>query len=223
MELQQDGPVLLKSEFQQFCGKAIRPHCFRICHCLHRCGNLLLRGLDPEGTRDWMLRQPLRDVGIEHVGFRVQQRAGETYPPLADTPFVAQQSSFLVADELWFDLLRLLQLHRSDVLEKSVLVSHAQLLLQLNDVALEETNDCCTSHFLQPVTCLPDGPPQLRVPGGVRFQALPRCVHRISRSLQFSFRSGVSTLTSPRSPSFLGWDHQFSGLHAGTFNMPISY
>ena len=158
MELQQDGPVLLKSEFQQFCGKAIRPHCFRICHCLHRCGNLL-RGLDPEGTRDWMLRQPLRDVGIEHVGFRVQQRAGETYPPLADTPFVAQQSSFLVADELWFDLLRLLQLHRSDVLEESVLVSHAQLLLQLNDVALEETNDCCTSHFLQTVTCLPDGPP----------------------------------------------------------------
>ena len=53
MELQQDGPVLLKSEFQQFCGKAIRPHRFRVCHCLHRCGNLLLRGLDPEGTRDW--------------------------------------------------------------------------------------------------------------------------------------------------------------------------
>ena len=28
VELQQDGPVLLKSEFQQFRGKAIRPHCF---------------------------------------------------------------------------------------------------------------------------------------------------------------------------------------------------
>ena len=49
----------------------------------------------------------------------------------------------------------------------------------------------------------------------VHFQALPRCVHRISRSLQFSFRSGVSTLTSPWSPSFLGLDHQFSGPHDG--------
>ena len=49
MELQQDGPVLLKSEFQQFRGKAIRPHCFRVFHCLHCCGNLLLRGLTPEG------------------------------------------------------------------------------------------------------------------------------------------------------------------------------
>ena len=36
VELQQDGPVLFKSEFQQFRGKAVRPHCFRVCHCLHR-------------------------------------------------------------------------------------------------------------------------------------------------------------------------------------------
>ena len=33
MELQQDGPVLVKSEFQQFRGKAIRPHSFRVCYC----------------------------------------------------------------------------------------------------------------------------------------------------------------------------------------------
>ena len=39
-----------------------------------------------------------------------------------------------------------------------MLIPHAQLLLQLKDVALEETNDCCTSHSYQPVTCLPDGP-----------------------------------------------------------------
>ena len=44
MKLQQDGPVLLKSEFQQFRGKAIRPHRFRVCHYLYRCGNLLLVG-----------------------------------------------------------------------------------------------------------------------------------------------------------------------------------
>ena len=73
MELQQDGPVLLKSEFQQFRGKAIRSHRFRVCHYLHRCDNILFRGLNPKGTRDWMLRQPLGDVGIEHLGFRVQQ------------------------------------------------------------------------------------------------------------------------------------------------------
>ena len=100
MEFQQDGPVLLKFDFQQFRGKAIRPHCFRVCHCLNRCGNFLLRALDPEGTRDWMLRQPLPDIGIDLVGFSVQQRAEESYPPLADTYFIEQQSSFLVTDAL---------------------------------------------------------------------------------------------------------------------------
>ena len=94
-----------------------------------------------------------------------------------------------------------------------MLVSHAQLLLQLNDVVLQETNDCCTSHSLQLVTCLSGGPSQLRIPC-VHFQTLPRCVHRISCSLQFSFRLGVSS-TSPWPPSFLGWDHQFSGPHDG--------
>ena len=57
-----------------------------------------------------------------------------------------------------------------------MLVSHAQLLLQLNDVALEVTNDCCcTSHSLQPVACLLDGLLRLHIPG-VHFQAPPRCV-----------------------------------------------
>ena len=93
-------------------------------------------------------------------------------------------------------------------------IPHAQLLLQLNDVALEETNDCCTSHSLQPGTCLPDGPPKLSI-HRVHVQALPRCMHRISCSLKFSFRSGVSTPTSPWSPSFLRWDPQFSGPHDG--------
>ena len=57
-------------------------------------------------------------------------------------------------------------------------------------------------------------PSQLRIPR-VHFQALPRCVQRISRTLEFSFLSGVSAPTSPWSPSFLGRDHQFSGLHDG--------
>ena len=56
MELPQDGPVLLKYQFQQFCGKAVWSHRFRVCHCLYRCGNLFLRGLSPEGIRDWVLR-----------------------------------------------------------------------------------------------------------------------------------------------------------------------
>ena len=56
VELQQDGPVLFKSEFQQFRRKPVQPHYFLVCHCLHRCGNLLLRGLDREGARDWLLR-----------------------------------------------------------------------------------------------------------------------------------------------------------------------
>ena len=79
MELQQDGPVLLKSEFQQFPGKAIRSHRFLDCHCFNCCGNFLLRGLNPEGTSGWMLRQPFRDLEVEHIGFSAQQRAEESY------------------------------------------------------------------------------------------------------------------------------------------------
>ena len=41
MELQQDGSVLLKSKFQQFRGKAIRPHRSHVFHCLYCCGNFL--------------------------------------------------------------------------------------------------------------------------------------------------------------------------------------
>ena len=50
-----------------------------------------------------------------------------------------------------------------------MLVSTAQLLLQLNDVALETTNECCTSHSLHAITFFPGGPPKLRIPG-VRFR-----------------------------------------------------
>ena len=46
MELQNDGPILLEFEFQQFYGETVRPHYFRVCHCLHHCDNLL-HGLDP--------------------------------------------------------------------------------------------------------------------------------------------------------------------------------
>ena len=77
-----------------------------------------------------------------------------------------------------------------------MLVPHAQLLLHLNDVALEVTNNCCTLHSLQPLTYLPDVPPQLRIPG-VRFQALPRCVHCFSRSLKLGFRLGISLQSRP--------------------------
>ena len=103
-----------------FSRKAGWPHCFRVCHCLYRCGNLSLRGLGPEGTRNGLLRQPLWDVGIAPVGFRVQQRAGESRPSLADMPFISQQSSFLVTYVLRFDLLGFLQLHlhRLDVMEE---------------------------------------------------------------------------------------------------------
>ena len=126
---------------------------------------------------------------------------------------LALQSPFLVTDALRFNVLRRLQLHRFYVLEKSMLLSHPQILLQLNDVALEETNDCCTPHSLQPVTTwIPDGLPQLRTPG-VHFQALSSSVHRISRSLELSFCLGVPTPTLPWSPSFPGWCHDFSGSH----------
>ena len=114
----------MQSEFQQFREKSIWLHRFCICYRLRRCGTLLLCGLDPEDVRDWMLRQPFRDVGIEYFVFIVQQRAEESHPPLADTPFVGQPSPFLVTDALSFDLLPLIQLHRFDVLKESVLVSH---------------------------------------------------------------------------------------------------
>ena len=42
--------ILLKSEFQQFRGKAIRPLCVRVCHCLHHCGNYDTSRESPRGT-----------------------------------------------------------------------------------------------------------------------------------------------------------------------------
>ena len=59
--------------FSSSAGSPSGPTAFSFAIAFHRCGNVLLRGLDPEGTHDWLLRQPLRYVGIEHVGFRVQQ------------------------------------------------------------------------------------------------------------------------------------------------------
>ena len=167
-----------------------------------------------EGTRDGLLPELLWHVGIQHVVFRVQQRVEESHPSLADTPFVPKQSPFFVTDVLRFDLSRLLQLYQLDVLEESMPVSHAQLLLKSNDVTFEATNDFfCTSHSVQPVNCIRDGPLQLRT-SSVNFPALPGFVHRISRSMQSSCLN-VSTLTSLWSPSLLGWNHQISGPHNG--------
>ena len=45
--------------------------------------------------------------------------------------------------------------------------------------------------------------------------AAPRCLHRISRSLQLSFCLGVSTPTWSWPPSFLGRGHQLSGPNDG--------
>ena len=73
---------------------------------------------------------------------------------------------------------------------------------------------CCTRRSLQSITSMPDGSPQLRIPG-VHFQALLGYVHLIGLSLQLSFRFGVSTPTLPWSPSLLGWYHQFSGPYDG--------
>ena len=126
----------------------------------------------------------------------------------------ALQSPFLVTDALRFNFLPLLQLRLFDGLEKSILVSHPQILLQLNDVALEGKNDCCTPHSHQPVTWILDGLPQVRITD-VHFQALSRSVHRISRSLELSFCLGVPTPTSPWFPLFPGWYHDFSGSHNG--------
>ena len=75
-----------------------------------------------------------------------------------------------------------------------MLVSHTQLLLQLNDVALEKPNDGCTSHSRQPVTWFP----------GICFQALPRCVHRIRRAVCSSASVWASSL-QPRPGRFRSW------------------
>ena len=62
------------------------------------------------------------------------------------------------------------------------LISHAQLLLQLSNVVLEEPSDCNILDSLQAVTRMPDGPPQLDIPD-VCYQALPGFVYRLSSSL----------------------------------------
>ena len=155
----------LNLSFQQFRGKAVQPHCFRVCHCFHKLWQSPLPWARSRGRSRLVAAVALWNVGIELVGFGIQQRAEESHPSFVGTPLVTQQSAFLVTDALWFDLLRCLQRHGFDVLKESMLISHAQLFIQLNDVALEKTNGCCTSHSLNLFTCLPDDPLQLRIPG----------------------------------------------------------
>ena len=60
----------MKSEFQQFHGKAVRPQCFfRVCHCLYPEDSLLFRGLDPEGTHDGLLKELCWDAGSSMADF----------------------------------------------------------------------------------------------------------------------------------------------------------
>ena len=102
-------------------------------------------------------------------------------------PYVLQQSAFLVTDVLILrlDLLCLLQLHRIHMLNKFLLVSNVQLRLQPNDVALDETNDFCTSYSFQSVI-----PYNIYIMASlpscaslsVHFQALPSCLNRIAHS-----------------------------------------
>ena len=73
--------------------KAIRSHCFRVCHCLHRCDDLLLRGLNPEGTRDLVYNCTLEakrgdscggkiTIGTStHAAYRTYSRAGNLPSP----------------------------------------------------------------------------------------------------------------------------------------------
>ena len=69
VELQQDGPILSKSEVQQFQGKTVRPRCFRVCRCFIRSGNFLLGELGSEGNCDILLQEPLRGVGSSMSDF----------------------------------------------------------------------------------------------------------------------------------------------------------
>ena len=63
--------------------------------------------------------------------------------PLSRSSFLSSSRAYCVVG------LFLLQFHRFDALEESMLVSYyAQPLLQRNGVVLEETNDCCTPHSL---------------------------------------------------------------------------
>ena len=192
-ELQQDGPVLLKSEFQQLRGKVIRPHCFRVFIAFiavavsSSVGSIRALATVCYGSLFGMSGSSISDFAF------ISERKNRTHlsqiRPLSRSSLPSSSrthcdSTFFVSpscndlmfwkNPCWFSL-------RS---------------CHLNDVAFEETNDCGTLHSLRLLTCLSDGPPQLRNPC-VHFQALSRCVHCISRSLQFSFRSGVSTPTRP--------------------------
>ena len=120
-----------KSEFRQFHGKAIRPHWLRVCHCLDRCGNLL-RGLDPEGTRDGLLRGNLLECRDEAC--RIPRSAARRADESHSSSWMRRLSrSSLPSSSRRYcgsNVVHLLQLHGIDVLEKSMLVSHPQLLIQ---------------------------------------------------------------------------------------------
>ena len=67
----------------------------RLLLFFYRCGNLLFRGLGPDGIRDELLRAPLWSFEIKLVKFHVRQRAEELHPSLENTSFISHQASFV--------------------------------------------------------------------------------------------------------------------------------
>ena len=100
MELQQDGPVLLKSEFQQFRGKAIRSHRFRVAIAFIALAISSSVGSIPRALATGCCGSLFGMSGSSMSDLEFSSERKNLTPPLADTSFVAQQSPFLVTDAL---------------------------------------------------------------------------------------------------------------------------
>ena len=150
VEFQQDGPGFLKSKFQWFRGKAGRPDCFCVCHCLNHCDNLLLRRLILTALATGCCGSLFRisKSSMSNLAFS-SERKNRTHLSwigrfLRSTLLSSSQThcdSTLFVSSSFIEFI---------VLEEPMLVFHPQLPFQLNNVALEETNFCCPSHALQP-------------------------------------------------------------------------
>ena len=164
-------------------------------HCFHHCGNLLFRGLGPEGTYEGLLGESLWNAGInKHVGFRVQQPVEESHQSLANTYALLAEVSVprhrCPCDSTFFVFL---QLRRFDAL---IVVLEEPLFWPVMCGAMQPTAAALRNRFGQLHTYVSDSPPPLCITS-VYFQTLPGCVYSVIRSLQLSLRLGVSPPTPP--------------------------
>ena len=175
MELQQDGPVLLKSELQRSAGRPSGPTAFAfdiafIAVAISSSVGSIPRALATGccSSRFGMSGSSMPD--LEFSSERKNRTHLSRIRPLS-------RSSLPSSSRTHCDSTSFFSSSYTDLMfwKNPCWSPMRNCFSNSTTWRSKKRTTAALAHSLQPVTCLPDGPPQLRIPG-VHFQALPRCV-----------------------------------------------